>query len=86
MKSQFRKLFLPIVILILYEIFFLRNIIASDLMVGDRGDGRLCMLIAEHWYQFFSGNESFAQLNMFYPAENTIAYSDMLLGYGIVQS
>ncbi len=86
MKSQFRKLFLPIVILILYELFFFRNIIASDLMVGDRGDGRLCMLIAEHWYQFFSGNEPFAQLNMFYPAQNTVAYSDMLLGYGIVHS
>ena len=41
-------LLLPVVCLLLGELFFFRNIIGSDLMAGDRGDARLGMLIAEH--------------------------------------
>lgn len=79
-------LLLPVVCLLFGELFFFRNMIGSDLMAGDRGDARLGMLIAEHWHRVFEGKEPVSQLNMFYPAQNTIAHSDMMLGYGIVHS
>ena len=73
-------------LLLLCEIFFFRNILFNDLLIGDRADGRLTMLITEHWYRFCCGLEKINDLGIFYPAENTLAYSDMLLGYGIIHS
>ena len=73
-------------ILLFCELFFFRNIIGTDRLIGDDGDGRLTMLVTEHWYHVFCGKASVKDLNIFFPAENTIAYSDMLLGYGIIHS
>ncbi len=55
-------------------------------MIGDRGDGRLTTLLTEHWWNFFSGKEKFSEIAMFYPREEAIGYTDLLLGYGIVHS
>lgn len=43
------KVTLSVFILIFCEFFFLRNIIFSDRMMGDLGDGRLTMLLADHY-------------------------------------
>lgn len=74
------------VILLVCEILFFRNIIANDGMIGDRGDGRLCMLFTEHVFQTICGHESFSDLLIFYPQHGTVAYSDILLAYGLIHS
>lgn len=78
------KTLLPFVVLLFCEIFFFRNILTTDLLFGDDGDGKLCTLITEHWYQVLKGQKSFDTLGIFYPLQGTIAYSDMMLGYAPV--
>lgn len=77
---------LIILLLSFCEYFFFRNVIGNAILIGDRGDGRLCNLITEHWYNVFRGKEEFGKLCMFYPTSSTIAYSDMLMGYGLIYS
>lgn len=74
------------VILLFCEWFFFRNIIGMDAMIGDRGDGRLTVLLTEHWWSFFNGKESFSEIAMFYPAEGVLGYSDLFFGYGLIYS
>ena len=73
-------------ILFLCGWFFYRNIPGTDRLFGDDGDGRLTMLVAEHWYHVFGGEAAVGELGIFYPVQNTLAFSDMLLGYGIIHS
>lgn len=68
---------------IIIELFFFRNVIFNSNLLGDFGDGRLLTLMLEHYYNFVNGKESFNNLNIFYPASNTLGYSDMLLGLAI---
>lgn len=72
--------------LLVFEAIFFRNVLFSDQLIGTSGDGRLCTYLAEHWYRVFSGLDSVRDLNMFYPAENVLGYSDMFLGIGIIHS
>ncbi len=72
--------------LILSEIFFFRNILFSNYLFGNNGDGRLTTVIVDHWYNFFSGYEKFGELSMFYPIKNVLAYSDMFLFFGLIHS
>ena len=75
-----------IFVLLLLEYVFFRNVMMSPQLIGDEGDGRLTMLITEHWFHFIRGKQSFGDLGFFYPVQDTLAYSDMLLGFGIVHS
>lgn len=78
--------FIAIIVLITLEILFFRNIILNSNLFGDCGDGRLTMLLTEHWFRFFTGKEKFADLAMFYPYKGTLGLSDMFLGFGIPHS
>lgn len=71
----------PLLVLLLCECFFFRNVLTTDLLFGDAGDGRFCTIVVEHWYQVLCGKHSMSDLGIFYPVQGTIAYSDMLLGY-----
>ena len=75
-----------IVLLCVCEWFFFRKMYGSVLLFGDTGDGRLTMLITEHWYHVFRGQSSVTDLGIFYPAPNTLGYSDLLLGFGLIHS
>ena len=75
-----------IVLLCVCEWFFFRKMYGSALLFGDTGDGRLTMLITEHWYHVFQGRASVTELGIFYPAPNTLGYSDLLLGFGLIHS
>lgn len=57
-----------------------------DKFPGDRGDARLVVYLMEHWYQVFQGFANWRSPSMFYPAEGTIGYADLMLGLGIVYS
>lgn len=52
-------------------------------MFGDYGDGIYCNLAAEHWYQFICSNEKIGSLSIFYPAVNSLGYSDTFLGFAL---
>ncbi len=87
--KQKKKIFCIVItaaVFVAAEIFFFRNIIFQGAFFGDRGDGRLTMLLAEHWWNVFRGKEPFFELRMFYPAENVIGYTDMMLGLGVLHS
>ena len=50
-------------------------------MPGDLGDSRFINFVLEHGYQFIIGNEpSFYNAPFFYPAQNTLALSDNMVG------
>ena len=80
------KVTLSVFILIFCEFFFFRNIIFNDRMMGDLGDGRLTMLLAEHWFDSICGRDSLLDLKMFYPLKDTLGFTDMFLGFGIIHS
>ena len=80
-----KNLFIVCLIL-LGEFVFFRNVIGHDYLIGDSGDGRLTMLLTEHWYNFFCGRETFTELAFFYPDEAALGYTDMLLGFGLIHS
>ena len=73
-------------LLAICEIVFFRNILLSDKLIGESEDGRLTMLITEHWLHVFKGEANVTDLGIFYPAENTLGYSDMLFGFGVIHS
>lgn len=76
-----------ILIIIALDYIYFYNVIGTDACLGDVSDGRLTALISEHWYQFFMGRDSITEVGgMFYPAENILSYSDVLLGVGLIQS
>ena len=54
--------------------------------MGNRGDGRLTMLLTEHWWNFLKGREKFSEIAMFYPCEDVFGYTDLFLGYGVIYS
>ena len=69
--------------ILLLEIFFFRNILFSDNLLGDLGDGRLNNLLVEHWFEALSGKETFREIIGFYPVQNTISYTDMNVLFAI---
>lgn len=80
-----KNLFVVFLIL-LGEFVFFRNVIGHDYLIGNSGDGRLTMLLTEHWYNFFCGREAFTELAFFYPDTAVLGYTDMLLGFGLIHS
>ncbi len=47
-----------------------------SLLPGDRYDAVIMATILEHWFNVFSGDSLWSQLNYFYPYTNTIAHTD----------
>ncbi len=88
LKKQYLQTIFVLTILLICEVFFFRNVIGvnNEFLIGDRGDGRLTTLLAEHWWNFFIGNEQLAELSMFYPQADVLGYTDLFLGFGLVHS
>jgi hypothetical protein len=57
-----------------------------DTFFGDRGDPRGIVYFCEHWYQGFLGKANLLSPGLFYPTKETLAYSDLLVGYAIPYS
>lgn len=77
---------LVVVVLLLCEWLFFRHAISLDALLAGRGDGRLTMLLTEHWWNYFTGRERFSELAMFYPCEEVFGYTDLFLGYGVIHA
>ena len=78
--------FFPFFAIIVLELFFFRNMLFNGKLFGDDGDGRLTMLLTEHWWRFFCGKENFSDTLMFFPASGTMGYSDLFFGFGLIHS
>ena len=57
-----------------------------DTFPGDRGDARGFLYYCEHWFRALSGKASLLSPAVFYPAKGTLAYSDLLVGFGVPYS
>lgn len=86
MKKRSRLVVLIFVIFFIMECIFFRNIIFQGMYFGDYGDGKLTMLLAEHWWNVLRGTEGISELPIFYPTTGVLGYTDMLLGFGLIHS
>lgn len=68
------------------EWFAFRNIIFNNNLFGNLGDGRLTLLLTEHWWRFVTGKEGVGELSIFYPTKHILGYTDIFLGFGIIHS
>ena len=72
-------------VVILLELLFFRNVLSTDALIGDGIDGRLNTFFSAHWYEWIMGREGLTDMyHMFYPADDVLSYSDMMLGFGIL--
>lgn len=85
-RKKYIELIVAIIVLTFCEWFFFRNVVGNQLLIGDRGDGRLTNLLAEHWWNVFCGRERIGELAMFYPASYALGYTDMFVGFGVIHS
>jgi hypothetical protein len=53
-------------------------------LVGDLLDARFTVVVNDHWYQTFVGNQTFTNLNFYFPSGNQLGYSDAFFTTGIV--
>lgn len=76
---------LSVVMLLIFGLvmFFYPMLINSSNMFGDLGDTRFVTYVLEHFYKWITHqglHTSFWNMPMFYPYENTLAFSDVMLG------
>jgi hypothetical protein len=57
-----------------------------DRFFADRGDPRFITFVCEHWYRALTGRAELLSPPFFHPAEKTLGYSDVLLGYALPYS
>lgn len=88
-NEKFKKTSVMMIVLLLIlvgEIITFRNILFNDSLFGAAYDGKLNNYFVEHWYKVFCGQENWKDLICFYPAENVLGYSDIMLGFSLPYS
>lgn len=78
--------FLAILLILAGTYIFFDNVLFNDNLISNRVDGRLNTFFAEHWFQVFRGREDWMQLPCFYPTQNVLSYSDIMLGFSLPYS
>ena len=80
-----QKFIIVFLFLILCLIVLIRYQIQNEftLLSGDRYDSLISATILEHWFQFFSANAEWTEVNYFYPYKNTLANTDAFFLNGI---
>ena len=86
--SKFKKLITPCILLIFgLFIHLLPMILNTDRMPGDLGDARLINYLLEHSFLWLTQNyphSEFWSPPIFWPLNNTLAFSDILIGEMII--
>ena len=79
---------LPVAAVVIGTFFFHRYSILTGLnaVQSDTGDTRFVVAILEHWNNVLHGTAQWRTVPIFWPAKNTLAFSDVLLGMGIVHA
>jgi hypothetical protein len=57
-----------------------------DTFYGDRGDARGFLSLCEHWYLALQGKVAVLSPEFFYPVRGTLAYSELVFGFGLFYS
>lgn len=87
MKNNLRTATILSVGLLAVAFFFRQTILSGfEYIPGDVWDGQLLFGIVDHWRQFFSGQCAWNDLRIFWPMENTLAYSDTFFIEGVPYS
>ena len=85
-RQKERQIFgaiLSLTVLTVFQLLFYWKCFDPDLVFGDLGDGRFNNCLCEFWYQFFTRQTGFNDLHSFFPVTDTLAWSDLMLGFGI---
>ncbi len=88
-SNRLAKIISTVVVLVIIaglEYLFFAKVLFSDALIGETNDSRLNNLLVEHWFHAFTGKESFSVVNIFYPMPDTVAFTDMLVGFAIPYS
>lgn len=56
------------------------------MLIADNLDGRLILYLQEHWFRVFKGEASWLNLEMFFPIENSLGFSDSFFLFGLSHS
>ena len=83
--STRRAFALSLILAVLAVVFLQREFVFSAFRdtAGDLGDGRLYIVILEHWRHVLLGSEHPGSLLFFFPAPDVLAYSDCVALYAI---
>lgn len=86
-KIKNKKTLIYILILLISEIIFFRNILFTSGLIGTRLDARYTNVIVEHIFRFISGKDKIFEMQSFFPyIEWGYKSSDLLLVNGIFHS
>ena len=55
-------------------------------IIGDPFDGRLMVVLHEHWVNFFKGNQSLNETGFFFPFQSGLGFSDAFILQGLIYS
>jgi len=72
----------PYLAAVIATIWIFRDVLFRGKLLGQTGDARWTIAVHEHWYQFWRGNESLADMHYFYPVQGTLGASDAFLVQG----
>ena len=81
---KIKNLFL-IIFSVLVTLFVYRSIFSNNLL-GDSFDGRLQIILHEHWWSWFKGQTTFRDTGFFFPFDKALGFSDVFLLQGIIYS
>ena len=84
LKNIAKGNFLEIVTSILGALSLFWVTIFQGKLVGDSLDARFTVLVNDHWYQSVIGNQTFTNLNFYFPSENQLGYSDAFFTTGVL--
>ncbi len=75
-----------LIVLAIGELLYFHDIIGSHNIMGLDADSLFVNMTLEHWTDVINGKLSIFDTRAFYPQTGTLAYSDSLLGSGIIYS
>lgn len=76
---------LLIFLVIVYNLFILRNIFTGKL-IGEPFDSRLMISLHEHMWRWLNGFVDFRNTEFFYPYQTALGFSDVFLVQGLIYS
>ncbi len=84
-QNKFQNIYPIILSIILTQIIQMRPYFSKN-FYGDPFDGRLQIVLHEHWYRFFTGLTNLRETNFYFPYEFGLGLSDPFLLQGTIHS
>lgn len=84
-QNKIKNIFPLIIAIVITQIIQIRPYFFGN-FYGDPFDGRLQIVLHEHWFRFFSGFTSLRNTNFFHPYEFGLGLSDPFIIQGLIHS